>query len=81
MPSRDIFESQPKEYREGVPLPHLKAWMPIEQASTFGWDQYVGTGRVIRRAYLPGLGALKELQNKFGFESDQVVAAATEQLA
>jgi transketolase len=42
MRSRDIFEHQTQQYRDSV-LPHH-----IEQASTFGWERYIGpSGRVI----------------------------------
>src|SRR5207253_4563514 len=48
MPSWDIFESQPREYRDSVLPPNVTARVAVEQASTFGWERYVGiTGRVI----------------------------------
>src|SRR5499433_3991594 len=48
MPSWDIFESQPQEYRERVLPSDVKARVAIEQASTFGWERYIGTmGRII----------------------------------
>ena len=42
MPSWDIFEHQSKEYRDSVLPPGVKARVAIEQASTFGWERYVG---------------------------------------
>jgi len=48
MPSWDIFEHQSQEYRDTVLPPTVKARVAIEQASTFGWERYVGdSGRVI----------------------------------
>ncbi len=48
MPSWDIFEHQPQEYREAVLPPGVTARVAIEQASTFGWERYVGTiGKVV----------------------------------
>ena len=48
MPSWDIFEHQPPEYRASVLPPQVKARVAVEQASTFGWERYVGReGRVI----------------------------------
>ena len=48
MPSWDIFERQPLEYRKSVLPPSVKARVAIEQASTFAWDRYVSEeGRVI----------------------------------
>jgi transketolase len=82
MPSWDIFESQPQEYRDKVLPPGVKARVAIEQASTFGWERYVGlTGRIIGMHTFGASAPLKELQKKFGFEPDQIVTAAKEQLA
>ena len=77
MPSWDIFEHQPKEYRDSVLPPQVKARLAIEQASTFGWERYVGTeGRIIGMQTFGASAPLKELQKKFGFEPDNVVAIA-----
>jgi transketolase len=77
MPSWEIFEHQTQKYRDSVLPPQVTARVAVEQASTFGWDRYVGpSGRVIGM-YTFGVSApLKELQRKFGFEPDNVVAAA-----
>jgi len=81
MPSWDIFEHQTKEYRDSVLLPGVTARIAIEQASTFGWERYVGnTGQVIGMKTFGASAPLKELQRKFGFEPEQVVAAAKQQL-
>ena len=45
MPSWDIFEHQTQEYRDSVLPPDVKARVAIEQASTFGWERYVGRCR------------------------------------
>jgi transketolase len=81
MPSWDIFDLQPQEYRDSVLPPKVKARVVVEQASTFGWERYVGTsGHVIGMKTFGASAPLKELQKKFGFEPDGVVAAAKEQL-
>ena len=81
MPSWDIFEHQSKEYRDSVLPPGVKARLAIEQASTFGWERYVGdAGRVIGMKTFGASAPLKELQKKFGFEPDSVVAVARELL-
>jgi len=81
MPSWDIFEHQPPAYREQVLPPAVTARIAIEQASTFGWERYVGnTGRVIGMTTFGASAPLKELQRKFGFEPDRVVATAKELL-
>jgi transketolase len=79
MPSWELFEHQPSAYREKVLPPSVKARVSVEQASTFGWDRYSE-----RRIGMHTFGAsapLKELQKKFGFTPDAVVAAAIEEIA
>src|SRR5262245_53197041 len=81
MPSWDIFEQQTQEYQESVLPPQVTARVAVEQASTFGWERYVGrAGRMIGMHTFGASAPLKELQRKFGFEPDQVVAAAKELL-
>ena len=81
MPSWDIFEHQPQSYREEVLPPAVKARIAVEQASALGWERYVGRpGRVIGMKTFGASAPLKELQRKFGFEPDKVVAAAMEML-
>ncbi|OAI54809.1 transketolase [Planctomycetaceae bacterium SCGC AG-212-F19] len=82
MPSWDIFDHQTQEYRDSVLPPKVKARLAIEQGSTLGWERYVGdSGRVIGMKTFGASAPLKELQRKFGFEPDHVVAAAKELLA
>ncbi|MGA7624509.1 MAG: transketolase [Candidatus Acidiferrales bacterium] len=81
MPSWDIFEHQPQAYRDSVLPPNVTARVAVEQASTFGWERYVGTsGQVVGMKTFGASAPLKELQRKFGFEPDHVVAAAKQQL-
>jgi transketolase len=81
MPSWDIFEHQPQEYQDEVLPPKVTARVAVEQASTFGWERYVGaTGRIIGMKTFGASAPLKELQRKFGFEPDHVAAAAKEVL-
>jgi transketolase len=81
MPSWDIFDHQTQEYKDSVLPPKVTARVSVEQASTFGWERYVGTsGRMIGMKTFGASAPLKELQRHFGFEPDQVVAAAKELL-
>ncbi len=81
MPSWEIFEHQTQEYRDSVLSPSVTARIAVEQASTFGWERYVGTtGRVIGMKTFGASAPLKELQRKFGFEPENVVATAMELL-
>jgi transketolase len=81
MPSWDIFDHQTQEYRDNVLPPKVTARVAVEQASTFGWERYVGTsGRIIGMKTFGASAPLKELQRKFGFEPDHVETAAKELL-
>src|SRR5262249_55217042 len=85
MPSWEIFAyhcRQHPEYREQVLPSAVTARVSVEQASTFGWARFVGaTGQWIGMQKFGGAGPPKELQKKFGFTADAVVAAAREQVA
>ena len=81
MPSWDIFEHQTQEYRDSVLPPAVKSRIAIEQASTFGWERYVGdSGRIIGMQTFGASAPLKELQKEFGFEPERVVLIAKELL-
>ena len=84
MPSWEVFEyrcrSHP-EYREEVLPSRVTARVAVEQASTFGWERYVGTsGRIIGMKTFGASAPLKELQKKFGFDPQHVMMAAKELL-
>jgi len=82
MPSWEIFDHQPQEYRDRVLPPSVRARVAVEQASTFGWAQYTGLdGHIVGMKTFGASAPLKELQKKFGFQPQQVVAAAKELLA
>ena len=81
MPSWDIFEHQTQEYQDSVLPPDVTARVAVEQASTFGWERYIGrSGRMIGMKTFGASAPLKELQRKFGFEPNRVVTAAKELL-
>ncbi len=79
MPSWDIFEDQPREYRDAVLPPGVRARVAVEQASTFGWERYVGAeGRIVGMNTFGASAPLRELDRHFGFEPDRVAAIARE---
>ncbi len=81
MPSWDVFEDQTPEYRESVLPAAVTARVAVELASTFGWNQYVGsTGKIIGMTTFGSSAPLKELQKEFKFTVEAVAAAAREQL-
>ena len=81
MPSWDLFEQQTRDYRDSVLPPNVSARVAIEQASTLGWERYVGgSGRIIGMKTFGASAPLKELQKKFGFEPDRIVDVVKEML-
>jgi transketolase len=81
MPSWDIFEHQPQEYQDSVLPPDVIARVAVEQASTLGWERYVGrSGRIVGMKTFGASAPLKELQRKFGFEPERVTEIAKELL-
>ncbi|MDH5576432.1 MAG: transketolase, partial [Nitrospirota bacterium] len=84
MPSWEIFEyycRKHPDYRETVLPSRVTARVSVEQASTLGWERYVGsTGRIIGMESFGASAPLKELTKKFGLTMDNVVDAAKEQI-
>ncbi len=82
MPSWELFDHQDKSYRESVLPPSVIARVSVEQASDFGWSKYTGLeGRNICIETFGASAPLKQLQKKFGFNVENVVAAAKNQIA
>jgi transketolase len=82
MPCWELFDRQPQEYRESVIPPSVRARVAIEQASTLGWDRYVGDGGAIIGMHTFGASApLKLLLTKFGFTADRVAEIARERVS
>jgi transketolase len=82
MPSWELFEQQPAEYRDSVLPPLVEARVAVEQASTLGWDRYVGSaGSVVGMHTFGASAPLKALQTKFGFTPEAIVSTASALLA
>ncbi len=82
MPCWELFDRQPQEYRDEVLPPAVRARVAIEQASTLGWDRYVGdAGRIVGMHTFGASAPLKQLLVKFGFTPDRVVEVAKESVA
>jgi len=82
MPSWELFEQQSEDYRRSVIPPDVPARVSVEQASVFGWGNYVGTeGQSIGMKSFGASAPLKELAKKFGFTVEHVVAVAKAQIA
>jgi transketolase len=84
MPSWELFERyclDHPEYREHVLPGSVMARVSVEKASTLGWARYVGSGDSIGMDTFGASAPLKELQKKFGFTPENIVAAARRQIA
>ena len=81
MPSWDLFERQSEDYRNSVLPPDVRSRVAVEQASTFGWERYVGRrGHTIGMHTFGASAPLKALQQEFGFTVENIVQAAKAQL-
>ena len=89
MPCWELFDRQPPEYRDQVLPRDVRARVAVEQASTLGWDRYVGDGGAVIGMHTFGASApLKQLLTNFGFTPEhlsqvtrELVASAREQAA
>jgi transketolase len=84
MPCWELFDRQPREYRDQVlPLPPaVPARAAVEEASTLGWDRYVGDrGTVVGMHTFGASAPLKQLLTKFGFTPERVSQVARELVA
>jgi transketolase len=82
MPSWELFEQQDQAYKDSV-LPHsVTARVSVEAGSTIGWDRYAGVnGAKIGMRSFGASAPIKDVMAKFGFTTDNVIAAAKEQIA
>ena len=81
MPCWELFDDQDESYRNSVIPPEVTARVSVEQGSVFGWTKYTGiAGHQIGMRSFGASAPLKDLQKKFGFTADDVVAAAKAQI-
>jgi transketolase len=77
MPSWELFEAQPKEYRDAVLPPSIRARLAVEAGVTQGWQKYVGLdGDVIGLDRFGASAPFNVIFEKLGFTVDNVVVRA-----
>jgi transketolase len=82
MPSWELFEHQSEDYKESVLPAAVQNRISVEQASTYGWAQYVrNPGARIGMKTFGASAPLKELQKKFGFTPEAIVGVAKDLLS
>jgi transketolase len=81
LPCWELFERQDQSYQDEVLPPEITARVSIEEASTLGWERFVGPGGAKIGMHTFGSSApLKDVQTKFGFTPDRVAETAKEVL-
>ena len=81
LPSWQLFDRQDEAYRESVLPAAVGARVAVEQASTLGWDRYVGPeGRIVGMHTFGASAPLRDVENKFGFTPEKVAEAAREMI-
>ena len=77
MPSWELFEAQPQEYRDSVLPPTVRARLAVEAGATQGWCKYVGDGGDVIGVDRFGSSApWKVLMREYGFTVDNVCERA-----
>ena len=82
MPSWELFEAQPQEYKDSVLLPEVAARLAIEAGVTLGWDRYVGPqGAVHGIDHFGASAPYKVLMEQWGFTGPAIARRALDLLA
>ena len=77
MPSWELFEAQPREYRDTILPPNQRTRLSVEAGATNGWSRYTGLdganlGMTTYGASAPG----PVLMQQFGFTPAHIADAA-----
>ncbi|HDQ03939.1 MAG TPA: transketolase [Deltaproteobacteria bacterium] len=81
LPSWEIFDKQPRDYRDRVLPPQLTARIAVEAGIKLGWEHYVGlSGKIIGMDTFGASAPGPLLYEKFGFTAENIVASAKEAL-
>ena len=78
MPSWEVFEEQPRDYRDEVLPPSLRQRVTIEAASPMGWWRYAGSdGDVVGLDHFGASAPAAELFKQFGLTPQDIARRAT----
>jgi len=76
MPSWELFDDQPQEYKNKVLPENVTARVAIEAGATQGWHKYVGmNGKVIGLDHFGASAPINDLFTNFGITAESVVKA------
>jgi transketolase len=81
LPSWELFDEQPREYRDSILPPAVRRRLAVEAGAPFGWHKYVGLDGEIHAVERFGASApYKALAKEFGFTPEDVLKRAEELL-
>jgi transketolase len=81
MPSWELFDAQPVEYRESVLPPLVTARLAVEAGVSMGWHKYVGPqGDVMSLDHFGASAPYKVLMQEWGFTPEAVAERASKLL-
>ncbi|MEA1996888.1 MAG: transketolase [Gemmatimonadota bacterium] len=81
MPSWELFEEQPEDYKTSVLPPEITRRVVVEAGQALGWEKYAGPdGVIIGLDDFGKSGPWKELAELYGFTADNVANSARELL-
>lgn len=82
LPSWELFDQQPADYREAVLPSKVRARIAVEAAGKLGWERYVGLdGAVIGLDHYGASAPAEMLYEKFGITIQQMILTAKGLLA
>ena len=77
LPSWELFEAQPREYRESVLPPSITARVGIETGVRTGWERYIGPrGEFVGMSSFGASAPGQVVYEKFGFSAENVAERA-----
>ena len=77
LPSWELFDAQPEEYRANVLPPDIRARVSIEASASVGWERYVGfDGVVIGLRHFGASAPAAVLYEKFGLTAQHMAEEA-----
>ena len=82
LPSWELFEAQPAEYRDSVLPPSVTARVGVEMGVEQGWSKYVGPcskgcgGRFLGMSNFGVSGPYQKLLEQYGFTAENIAAEA-----
>jgi transketolase len=82
MPCREWFEAQPREYRDEVLPPAVRARVSVEAGVAQGWRDVVGdAGRTVSLEHFGASADYQTIFREFGFTPEAVADAARQSVA